>query len=130
MSEFQWTEQLRLGVDPMYRDHQQIIALMNDLESVFESGAPVGTIDRAFKRLADFTRQHFGDEEAYMESINFPQLSPHKLIHQKLLTTMDNHYKQFKQNGALNDEVFTFLRFWLKSHICGIDKKYAELALA
>lgn len=130
MSEFQWNEQLRLGVDPMDHDHQKIIALMNELSQAYEDNAANGILDRAFKRLADFTRKHFSDEEAYMESIGFEQLAAHKLIHHKLLASMDEHYNQFKQSGQLNEEVFTFLRFWLKSHICGIDRKYAELAMA
>lgn len=130
MSEFQWNEQLRLGVDLMDRDHQQIIALTNELSSAQESGAGTASLDRAFKRLIDFTRKHFSDEEVYMASIGFAQLASHKLIHEKLLSTMDDHYQQFKQSRTLNDEVFTFLRFWLKSHICGIDRKYAELLTA
>lgn len=130
MSEFEWNEQLRLGVDPMDKDHQKIIALMNELERAKERNANFSVLDRAFKALADFTNEHFRDEEVYMESIGFKQLTSHKLIHERLLNTLQQHYLDFKQSQKLSEEVFTFLRFWLKSHICGIDKKYAELAAA
>jgi len=130
MSEFEWSEQLSIGITPMDQDHQKIIALMNELDQAHERKATVGEIDRAFKRLADFTRQHFREEEAYMEEIGFTGIGSHKMIHKKLLTNMDQHYQTFKSTSALNDEVFIFLRFWLKSHICGIDRKYADVALA
>lgn len=130
MTEFVWTQQLSIGVEPMDHDHQKIIALMNELEKAYSSNASFSAQDRAFKNLAEFTRKHFRDEEAYMESIDFPQLASHKMIHEKLLGNMEDHYLAFRQSQKLDEQVFTFLRFWLKSHICGIDRKYAELSHA
>ncbi len=130
MSDFKWDEKLRLGVDPMDKDHQKIIALMNDLEKAREQQASFTELERAFRNLAEFTAQHFREEEVYMESIAFPQLNSHKLIHKRLLDTLQEHYENFQQSKQLNEQVFTFLSFWLKSHICGIDKQYAEMAVA
>ena len=130
MSEFQWNEKLSIGVQPMDQDHQQIIALMNSLDQAHEKKAGVAEIDRAFKTLANFTRKHFSDEEAYMEKIGYTGLQSHKMIHAKLLASMDEHYQKFRSSSQLDEQVFIFLRFWLKSHICGIDRKYAEMALS
>ncbi|MEQ8408541.1 MAG: bacteriohemerythrin [Gammaproteobacteria bacterium] len=130
MSGFEWTTQLSIGIEPMDKDHQKIIALMNELDRVHSADAPFGQVDRAFRQLVDFTRKHFSDEEAYMEAIEFEQLKSHKQIHARLLNSLDEHYADFKQSMTLNDQVFSFLRFWLKSHICGIDRKYAAHAHA
>lgn len=63
-----------------------------------------------------------------MESINFDGVVRHKLIHKQLLSDLGEYYSTFKKTGELSLETFQFLAFWLKSHICGIDKKYALLS--
>lgn len=129
MSGFVWSEQLSIGIDSMDREHQQIIHLMNALAAAHERGAGFSELDRAFRELASYTRKHFRDEEAYMESIGFESLNTHHVIHERLLAEMDGHYAAFKGTRELDESVFKFLTFWLKSHICGIDRKYAEKAL-
>ncbi len=128
MTEFVWSDQLKIGVGPMDREHQQIITLMNVLAVAHESGASFLELDRAFTDLARYTTKHFKDEEAFMESIDFEGLRSHKVIHERLLKEMGEHYEEFRKNRELDPKVFRFLTFWLKSHICGIDKKYAEAA--
>ena len=130
MSEFVWSQTLQLGVAAMDRDHRKIINYMNDLAKLVERGAGRTEISPAFARLCDFTRQHFAEEEQYMESIGYSRLQSHKLIHTRLLDEMDQHFRKFTATGEVGDQVFRFLTFWLKSHICGIDKQYAALVTA
>ena len=127
MSEFIWSNQLSIGVAPMDRDHQKIIHYMNELAVAVERKAPFAELNTAFRSLADFTRKHFKDEEMFMASINYDRLATHKTIHTKLLSELDEHYQTFNRTQQINDSIFRFLTFWLKSHICGIDKKYGAL---
>lgn len=127
MSEFIWSNQLSIGVAPMDRDHQKIIQYMNELAVAAERKAPFAELNAAFLSLADFTRKHFSDEEKFMASIKYDRLATHKAIHTKLLAELDEHYQSFNRSRQINDNIFRFLTFWLKSHICGIDKKYGAL---
>lgn len=130
MSEFVWTEVLRIGVSPMDRDHQKIIEYMNELAKASERNAPFTELNSIFVKLNNFTRRHFQDEERFMESIGFEKLKTHKLIHKNLLDELDVLHREFTATHELGDRVFRFLAFWLKSHICGIDKQYAKVAAA
>ena len=65
-----------------------------------------------------------------MESIGFDGLRTHRVIHTNLLKRLDGHRAEVVARGTASDELFDFLRFWLASHICGIDTKYAEAAHA
>lgn len=125
--DFKWTSALSIGVTPMDRDHQKIINYMNALALASENGASFSELNSAFSKLNDFTRHHFQEEEAFMASIEYERLGSHKLIHQKLLAELDTHYKEFRSTTRVSEQVYRFLAFWLKSHICGIDRQYGKL---
>ncbi len=130
MSFFQWNQNLVLGVQKMDGEHQQLVGLMNQLFEANERKLPKQEIVSAFKALADYTVKHFADEEAYMESVGFPDIEKHKIIHKDLLSKVGAHFEGFKNGGTLVDQsVFDFLNLWLKAHIMGLDMKYAHHAL-
>lgn len=128
MSEFTWSNQLSIGVAPMDRYHQKIIEYMNALAVATERNAGFSELDAAFSKLIAFTRRHFSDEEKFMASIKYERITTHKAIHTKLLEELDGHYQAFRGSHEVSESIFRFLTFWLKSHICGIDKKYGAVA--
>ena len=117
-----------LHIGPMDDEHQLIIASMNKLHELSDAKAGKGPLGRTLQELLNITVKHFADEEAFMAQIGFPDLGKHKLIHKSLLEKMHQHKQQFEASGQLTDEFFSFLTFWLKSHICGIDMKYSEFS--
>lgn len=78
----------------------------------------------------DYVVEHFDNEEAYMESIGWQGLKNHQGIHKDLLAKAGGHVEAFKNSGTdvLPEEFFQFLKFWLVSHIQGIDMKYGAFA--
>ena len=128
---FVWDPQkYSLHIGPMDADHKKIIASMNRLHELHDARANSSQLSRALNELVSITVKHFSDEEAYMGKIGFPELSRHKLIHKSLLDQMQKHKVRFDASGDLTDEFFSFLGFWLKSHICGIDTKYSAFSPA
>ena len=115
-----------LHIDPMDEEHKAIIACMNKLHELSDAQAPRSQLSRTLNELVVVTVKHFSDEETFMGKIGFPDLGKHKLIHKSLLEKMRSHKAQFDAGGLLTEEFFSFLSFWLKSHICGIDMKYSE----
>lgn len=127
LREFVWDpDKLALGVKAMDDEHQQLIRLMNHLQKIYLDGAPAQEQGKAFAALADYTVRHFQDEEAYMEKMGYPDITVHKGVHRNLLKQVTAHAQSFKATGAFTDELFAFLNMWLRSHICGIDRKYAD----
>ena len=117
-----------LHIGPMDDEHKIIIACMNKLHELNDAKAARSAMTRALTELVSVTVRHFGDEEAFMTKIGFPDLSKHKLIHKSLLEKMGGFKRDFDAGGDLTEEFFSFLSFWLKSHICGIDMKYSEFS--
>lgn len=122
-----WKTALDLGVAAMDREHKELVAAMNDIHALDQRGADKATVDAAIRKLVDLTKKHFSDEEKHMQSIGFPDLKRHALIHTDMLRKVGEHYAAFTAGtGRVSQDFFDFLVFWLKAHITGIDRKYAD----
>lgn len=124
-----WTKaELGLDVPDMDSEHQVLIDKMNALYRGVENKAAFAELEKLLMDLANYTSKHFADEEAYMQKIGFAGIETHKILHKKLLEKFGEHVAEFKKTKALNQDFFTFLKFWLTSHIKGVDMKYSQAA--
>lgn len=126
MAYFEWDKSLDVGVEEMNQQHKTLIGLMDAVYQKNESGAPKQEIVGSIDNLVNFVLKHFKDEENYMASTNFPGLEAHKKVHGNLLTDISNLVDGFKNGTAekLGTDFAIFLKFWLSTHIRGIDTKY------
>ena len=121
-----WEQRFELGVAAMDAEHKGLIAAMNEVHDLDARNAGKAVIDAAIGKLATLTTKHFADEEKHMESIGFPDRKSHALIHKGLLEKFGALHQGFKAGpGKVERAFFDFLSFWLKSHIMGVDRKYA-----
>lgn len=121
---------LSVDVAEMDDEHIELIRKMNALHAAHARGAKKEELAPLFGDLATYATKHFADEEAYMARVGYAWLESHKLIHKKLLTRVGEHAAEFEKAGVLTDAFFSFLAFWLTSHIRGIDAKYSSSAAA
>ena len=121
MSRFEWDDSLDVGVKSMNDQHQQIIDMINIVADDVNNGInPLANFDA----LSRYVVQHFSDEEAFMRKKNYSGYESHIKLHAKLLDRVQQ-FRADMVSGALDtDELFVFLRMWLKTHIKGIDHKY------
>ncbi|MDF1655387.1 MAG: hemerythrin family protein [Coxiellaceae bacterium] len=125
---FQWTEELDVGVDKMNNEHIELIALMNKVYDLSEAKAQLVEINIALDAFITYTKKHFSDEEAYMESIGYGEIEDHKQKHRKLFEDLTTYIDDFSRTGTLDDGFFQFLKMWLRGHIIYIDGKYKKFA--
>lgn len=121
-----WNDSLDVGVEDMNNQHKQILLYMNSLYKSFKADEDFSIGKPILDKLKNTTISHFANEEAYMKSISFSNLESHKLIHKNLLATFTEHYDKMTKEQKFNQEFFEFLKFWLTSHIKGIDIKYSK----
>ena len=130
MSLMDWSSSLDIGVQSMNREHQHLLVIMNKLYDRHEAKAQASELKSLLKELAEYTVKHFADEEAYFDSIEYPDSVKHKLIHKDLLSKFAIHQANFEKTGTLDQSIFAFLTMWLSAHIQGIDSKYGAHAKA
>lgn len=129
LKQFVWTDQLRLGVKSMDDEHLILIDKINILVATldeYRENKNRDKLQRVFDDMAQYVVRHFKDEEEFMRSIAYPQLSSHQKIHENLLNQVA-HYGSLIKNGTINEEkLVSFLRSWLYTHIMGVDMQYAK----
>lgn len=129
LKKFIWNKRLELGAPEMDREHKILIEKINILVTTLEQQyvrEDKPALLRAFQDLANFTVEHFTDEENFMESCGYPQLSSHKKIHKHLLDQVAAFGEEIKLGKVDDVKLVSFLQNWLISHIMGVDMKYAE----
>jgi len=125
LEKFVWEDKLSVGVDEMDKQHQTLIVKINSLIDQLEAG-DTGKILSSFEELAGFVVQHFTEEEQLMANAGFPGLEGHKLIHKNLLEQVGGFKGEIESGDLDSKKLVNFLKFWLTSHIMGIDCKYGE----
>lgn len=123
---FEWTTELDIGVDAMNEEHKRLIAFMNKVYDLREAQAEVLSVKAALDDFVAYTQKHFADEEAFMQSIEYPGLDEHKAKHRKLFEDLSNFIEVFNRTGDIDDSFFAFLKMWLRGHIVYIDGKYHQ----
>ncbi|MBL9076289.1 MAG: hemerythrin family protein [Planctomycetes bacterium] len=120
-----WEPRFELGVSTMDAEHKGLVAAMNEVFELDARQAGKATVDAAIQKLAGLTKQHFADEEAHMQKVGFADLRVHQRIHAELLQKFTAHYTAFQAGqGRVDPAFFDFLKFWLRSHITGVDRQY------
>ena len=123
----EWDDRFDTGVPAMNEQHKKLIDLMNELYDAGQQKAAKPVIVAAIEALEKWTVRHFQEEEAFMESISYPDLEVHRGTHRSLLKTfLEYKAEAVGGNGVVPAKFFHFLKFWLSSHICGIDAKYGK----
>lgn len=78
--------------------------------------------------LKEYTKKHFADEEAYMESTGYKRLFTQKIQHQAFIEKLEEFDLDTideDQEKAIGD-ILEFLTDWLVHHILENDKKIGE----
>lgn len=81
-------------------------------------------IKEIIQNLADYTKKHFADEEAYMESINYKRIFSQKIQHQVFIDKLDeiNLDEIDEDQEKAIEDLLQFLTNWFSDHILNMDK--------
>lgn len=122
-----WTDEYRVGVDPIDKDHQVIFRLMN---KIMEPDLPESEVAAVIADVIAYTRHHFRREEAIMSACRYPDLESHRAYHRRLesdIAELEEAYALGHDPEVL-DELRLFLRDWWSRHIMVVDKTIAKYA--
>ena len=121
-----WTPQLSVGVAMIDNEHKKLFAIANDLHDAMTKREASGKVGKVLDELANYTRTHFGHEEAEMNKFKYPGLPVQKQQHAEFLKKLADLQAAFKKNPnaqVLTLDVWDFLSKWLTSHIKVLDKQ-------
>lgn len=126
-----WTKNLEVGVDLIDQQHKKWFEKADQLFEAGKSGKSKEYIVQMFDFLDDYTRTHFKDEENYMHSINYPELSAQKQMHEGFIKKLKELRSEYDKEGVNLTVILNsnqFILDWLTKHISQADKKIGEFA--
>lgn len=128
MSQLDWTDVLNIGLPSLDEQHKKLISYSNSLIHAMTIGKGNEVLTTLFDELKGYTAYHFSDEEEYMESIGYPQLEEHKLLHKLLIKRVDDFRDKRLYSGLTADEALDFINNWIIKHIMEEDARIGVYA--
>jgi len=126
-----WSKNLEVGVELIDSQHKNWFEKADKLFEAGKTGKSKEHIIQMFDFLDEYTRTHFRDEEKYMQSINYPEISSQKQMHADFIKKLTELRKQYSDEGANISVIISanqFILEWLTKHISNADKKIGEYA--
>lgn len=120
-----WTNDLKVGIDAVDKDHQQLTLLINRLGAGLDD---VVTMEEIIEELVAYTHYHFRREEVIMGVCGFPGLQDHRALHREFSFQMGrivDGWRQRRDVASLR-RLQDFLLDWWAGHIKGSDRHIAE----
>jgi len=128
-----WTPNLSVGVNHIDDQHKTLFDKANQLFEAGKERKAKEYIKQTLEFLDEYTKQHFRDEEAYMEKIGYPEMEAQKKAHASFINELAKLKAEYEKNGG---NVLVILNAnkmiidWLTNHIQIMDKKIGDYVKA
>ncbi len=125
----QWGYHFLTGIKPIDRQHESLVALMNNLHAVAGRRPQAEEIDAAFRALKDYAAEHFALEEQLMAEagIEADDLNAHKRAHASFVEELGELWRMRDQDAkATTEHLLEFLTTWIYRHILITDHAMAR----
>ncbi|MGB0681443.1 MAG: ATP-binding protein [Magnetovibrionaceae bacterium] len=122
-----WTEDLRIQIDALDKDHQALVELTNKISRPDLSSAQVEIL---LNKLKGETRDHFVREEAIMAALGDPNFEQHSESHAEHLRILADFCDRrlTSRDGDEIEALLGNLKSWWTHHIHHADKDIVGLA--
>lgn len=128
MSEsLEFSDKYLIGIKQIDREHRKLFQIVGIIQGALAQNgeAALAAATEAVSALLDYTRTHFGSEEALMATYRYPELEAHRQMHAELLGQVHDMAMRVELEGESTAlELSRFLGLWLIKHIQLADKRF------
>jgi len=120
---YQFTDDCLIGIPEIDNEHAHLFELLNQTDTALHAeDADVAAItSRLLNELYEYAVTHFAHEEAYMLSIDDPELNRQSAEHEAFRDKVTSAMNVGELNLETAQDLLTFLAKWLYRHILGSD---------
>lgn len=122
---FIFTKDCLIGVTEIDNEHRRLFELIGEADAALKTEvSPVTTAMAFINELKQYAVNHFAHEEAYMESIQDPELYRQQKEHAAFVDKINSYHLAdvTEENGkTICLELLEYLSRWLMGHILGSD---------
>ena len=121
----EWKDEYSLGILEIDNQHKLLLRSFTVIQESIESNQGWSITHYAIVELIQLARMHFSFEEALMHMYAYPGSEKHQKEHQRFFDHLERIERQSLKKSA-EVEMVQFLEDWLKIHILGTDRGYAN----
>lgn len=125
-----WTSDLATGIRTIDLQHEELIGILNELDTAHAKGSELYVLEDVLQRLQAYTVFHFGTEEALMA--NLPNGRGHSAEHCQQHRDFIEEISRMRIQSLENPTgtmrlLLDYLNNWLYAHILKSDRILAAL---
>lgn len=125
---YEMKEEYYIGVELIDEEHKKLFEIADSAYQLMKNEFVHDKYDgfrEILDELIEYTKKHFSDEEAYMESIQYKRIFSQKVQHQEFIDRLEgiNLDDVDEDPEAALEGILTFLTDWLVNHIMIMDKR-------
>ncbi len=121
-----WTDQYRIGVAAIDRDHEGLIRVYNHIVSTLSLESESKVNEEAIIVLKSYADTHFKMEEDVMLAAGYPDYVNHKSEHKLFYNYVDDLAVSIANNEEASSDFVEFLGHWIITHVLVMDLQIAE----
>jgi len=122
-----WSKQLETGIAFIDKQHQRIIADINDLHKVSLQTDQREVLAEVLNEMIDYLVKHFAFEEELLMESGYAFAKAHERMHFLFLKHLDDYHKRFEAGENVLPEILIMLKTWWERHIATDDADYVAL---
>lgn len=124
----EFTEEYVTGIALVDAEHRELFRIIESAYKLVKeeiTDADFPEIQEILLRLKNYCKEHFGDEEEYMESIEYTGIDAQKRAHKAFIARMESVDMNKVEGNPQHylEELVEYLLGWLVNHILYLDKK-------
>lgn len=124
----EFTNDYLTGIELIDNEHKELFRIVDQANRLVKSYDESSSYDKILDildKLREYTKEHFADEEEYMESIHYEGLEAQKRAHDAFIEKLENiDLSDIDENPQESlQQLLEFLLGWLVNHILHTDKK-------
>ncbi len=130
---FEMKQEYFTGIELIDAQHRQLFDYANQIYELLHAEFVPDKYDNIIdilEKLRNYTKQHFADEEAYMESIHYKKIFTQKIQHQAFIEELDkfdlDSISEVENQEEVIEKMLLFVMDWLKEHILGLDTQIGK----
>lgn len=121
------------GIELIDEEHGKLFEYANEIYELLHDEFVHDKYDNIkdlLEKLTDYARQHFADEEAYMESIQYKRIFTQKVQHQAFMDEIESYdldeIDQMEDKEEVLKKMLSFVTDWLVDHILNVDTQIGK----
>ncbi len=122
-----WSDMLSVKNEKIDSQHKWLVENLNAFLHAMMDGEGVDKIKGMLEKLGDYVVFHFEDEEKYLETIAYPKLEEHKIIHKNFVEELGELAEVLIEQGPSPELAIVLqekVALWLINHITVTDMDY------